>query len=195
MKNKYRIGEIVLVKGKGKICEQDVTGLGIIKEKDYYFNEYLVEVLSKHIEDWFKEENIEILLERKFKKQEKYKVALAIDIRGLKLIEDKIKTMPNKNNNILKKVSFSKQYKSFKNVYVILVWTETYWSDTNFVVKTIEDSFEELRKNNIAYKQVIVGITDPTFIKINEFISNDSNVDVFNILPKIEIKNMGGILI
>ena len=76
-----------------------------------------------------------------------------------------------------------------------MAWTSTYWSENNFVVKCIQESFKELRKQNIAYKQIIVGETDPTQIKINEFIDNDINVDVFNIFHKIELKNIGGILV
>ena len=195
MKNKYRIGEIVIINGKGKILEKNIRGLGIIVSKEYYFNEYLVSILSENRQDWFKEKDLEIIMERRYKKQEKYKVALAIDIRGLEYITNKIKMLPNKNNNILRKVDIFKQYKAFKNYYAILIWTSTYWSETNFVVKTINESFRELRKNNIAYKQVIMGITDPTYIKINEFIDNDKNVDIFNISQKIKINNIGGILV
>lgn len=102
--------------------------------------------------------------------------------------------LPNKHNNILKKVDFYREYKVHKKIYSILIWTSTYWSDNNFVVRCIQESFKILRERNIAYKQIIIGETDPTFIKINEFIDNDANVDIFNIFQKIEIKNIGGIL-
>ena len=194
MKNKFRIGEIVIINGKGKILEKNIRGLGIIVSKEYYFNEYLVSILSEDTEDWFSEDDLEIVMERRYKKQEKYKVALAIDMRGLDYITSKLDRLPNKNNNILKKIDIFKKYKAFKNEYAILIWTSTYWSETNFVVKTINESFKELRKMNIAYKQIIIGETDPTYIKINEFIDNDPNVDIFNIFQKIEIKNIGGIL-
>ena len=59
-----------------------------------------------------------------------------------------------------------------------MAWTSTYWSENNFVVKCIQESIKELRKQNIAYKQIIVGETDPTQIKIN-------NPD--KIIDKIEI--------
>ena len=39
MKNKFRIGEIVVVNGKGKITEQNYKAIGIIKEKDYDLND------------------------------------------------------------------------------------------------------------------------------------------------------------
>ena len=194
MKNKFRIGEIVIINGIGKIYEKHIRALGIVKGKEYYFNEYLVSILSEDTEDWFSEDDLEIVMERRYKKQEKYKVALAIDMRGLDYITSKLDRLPNKNNNILKKIDIFKKYKAFKKEYAILIWTSTYWSETNFVVKTINESFKELRKMNIAYKQIIIGETDPTYIKINEFIDNDPNVDIFNIFQKIEIKNIGGIL-
>ena len=39
MKNKFRIGEIVIVNGKGKIYEKHFKAIGIVEEKDYYFNQ------------------------------------------------------------------------------------------------------------------------------------------------------------
>lgn len=195
MKNKFRIGEIVVVKGIGKIFQKNYNGLGIVIMKDYYFNEYLVTMVSSGVEDWFKENDIEIVMDRKFKKKDKYKVALAINIEGLSYIKNKINMMPNKNNNILKKIDFYKEYKRNKKSYAVLIWTSTYWSENNFVVKCIQESFKILREENIAYKQIIIGETDPTFIQINEFIDNDKNVDIFNIFQKIEIKNIGGILV
>lgn len=195
MKNKFRIGEIVTVDGISAIYEKHFSGLGIIEEKDYYYNQYLVTMLSKEKEDWFSEESIRSVMDRRIKKKEKYKVVLAIDKRGMEYILKKVKEMPNKYNNILEKVDFYKEYKAYRKKYIILAWTSTYWSENNFVVKCIQESFKELRKQNIAYKQIIVGETDPTQIKINEFIDNDINVDVFNIFHKIELKNIGGILV
>lgn len=195
MTNKFRIGELVIVNGKGKINQKKIRALGIIESKEYYFNEYLVTLISSHSEDWFKEDDIEIVMERKSKKQEKFKVVLAINKNGLELIEEKIRSMPNKYNNILNKIDFYKEYQAYGKSYAILAWSSTYWSETNFVVKSIQDSFKELRKNNIAYKQIIIGETNPEYVRVNEFIDNDKNVDIFNIFQKIEIKNVGGILI
>ena len=45
----------------------------------------------------------------------------------------------------------------------------------------------------MAYKQIIIGETDPTYVEINEFTDNDSNVDIFQIFHKVELKNVGGI--
>ena len=122
-------------------------------------------------------------------------MVLAINLKGLEYIMSKVNEMPNKYNNIFNKVDFYKEYKAFKKTYAILVWTSTYWTENNFAVKCIQDSLKELRKQNIAYKQIIIGETDPTYIEINKFIDNDSNVDIFQIVHKVELKNVGGILI
>lgn len=194
MTNKFRIGEIVIVNSKGKEGTKEIKAIGIIEHKDYYFNEYLVTLVSSNKQEWIKEKNIEKVIERKIKKQEKYKVVLAINKKGLDIIMNKLKNTQNKNNNILKKADLYYEYKACKNKYVILIWTTTYWSKSNFVVKCIEETLKDLRRENIAYKRIIIGITDPTYIKINEFIENDDNVDIFNIFHKIEIKKIGGIL-
>ena len=195
MKNKFRINEIVVVNGKGKIYDIPIKALAMIDSKDYDFNEYFVTLLSSNKQDWFEEKDIERVMKVRIKKTEKYKVALAIENKGLDIIEDKIKKMPNKNNNILGKVDLIKEYKVDKKTYTILIWTSTYWSENNFAVKCIEDTLKQLRKKNIAYKQIIIGETDPTCVKINEFVDNDKSVDIFEIFQKIEIKNMGGILV
>lgn len=195
MKNKFRIGEIVIVDGKSEIYEKHFKALGIVEAKDYYYNEYLITMLSQNKEDWFKEDDIQMVMERKIKKKDKYKVVLAINLKGLEYIMSKVDEMPNKYNNILNKVDFYKEYKAFKKTYAILVWTSTYWTENNFAVKCIQDSLKELRKQNMAYKQIIIGETDPTYVEINEFIDNDSNVDIFQIFHKVELKNVGGILV
>ena len=195
MKNKFRIGEIVIVDGKSEIYGKHFKALGIVEAKDYYYNEYLITILSQNKEDWFKEHDIQMVMERKIKKKDKYKVVLAINLKGLEYIMSKVDEMPNKYNNILNKVDFYKEYKAFKKTYAILVWTSTYWTENNFAVKCIQDSLKELRKQNMAYKQIIIGETDPTYVEINEFIDNDSNVDIFQIFHKVELKNVGGILV
>lgn len=195
MKNRFRKGEVVLVDGIGKISEKKHRQLGIIEAKEYFYNEYLITLISSKTEDWFREKDIKIVMERNFKKQEKFKVVLAIDIRGLEIIERKVNNMPNKNNNIFNKIDIYKEYQAYGKQYAILVWTSTYWSENNFVVNCIQSSFKELRKQNIAYKEIIIGETNPDYMKIFEFIDNDSNVDIFEICQKIKIKNVGGILV
>ena len=100
-----------------------------------------------------------------------------------------------KNNNILKKLTYSKEFRAFKKDYAILIWASTYWSENNFVVRIIEDTLKKLRERNIAYKLIVIGENDNTYVRINEFIDNDSNVDVFNVIQKIELKDFGGVII
>lgn len=195
MKNKFRIGEIVVVNGKGKVSEKNYKAIGIIKEKDYELNDYLVTIISDKIDDWFKEKDIQAVMDKRIKKKEKYKVIIVLNKKGLDYILEKIKKLPNEHNNILKKVDLYKEYSAFKEKYVILIWTSTYWTENNFAVKCIQDSIKEFRRMDIAYKQIIIGETDKTYIKINEFSENDSNVDIFNLIQKVEIKNIGGILV
>lgn len=196
MKNKFMYGELVIANGKGKIFnDRKVKCLGIIKQKEYYYNEYLVKLLSSGKKDWFKERNIERVMERKYKKMEKYKVVIAIDNRGLNIIKDKIKKMPDPKNNVLLKLDYLKKYKVKKKEYTILGWSSTYWPLSNFSVGCIQKTLDELREKDIAYQQIIVGETNPTFIEIKEFIDNDENVNILEPISKIKIKNMGGILI
>jgi len=195
MTNKYRLGEIVFVSGIGKEEGKKAEGLAIIESKDYFFNEYLVTMLATKRIDWISEKDIFRVMDRKFKKQDKYKVALAIDKRGLDIIKRKVNLMSNKNNNILTKLTYYKEFKAFKKSYAVLVWASTYWSQNNFVVRAIEDTLPLLREQNIAYKLIIIGETDKTYLEVREFSENDLNVDVFNIIQKIELKDFGGIII
>ena len=83
MTNKFRMGEIVVANGKGRESQEKVRTLGIVEEKDYFFNEYLILLPFNNKKDWFREKDIERVMERRFKKEEKYKVALAIEKAGL----------------------------------------------------------------------------------------------------------------
>lgn len=197
MKNKYKYGELVIANGKGQSSNKQLKGLAFVKEKDYDYNQYLVDLLSDNNEEWFAEKDLERVLERKNKKMDKYKIAIAIDKRGLDIIENNLKQIPNldKKNNKLFKVDFYKEYKVGRKQYAILVWISTYWGETNSSVQCIQNTLEKLRELDIAYQQIIIGETDVTYIKINEFIDNDDNVNIFEIMPKIKIKNIGGILI
>lgn len=196
MKNRFMYDELVIANGRGKIYNnKKVKCLGFIKQKDYYFNEYLVKLLSSKKSDWFKEKNIERVMERKFKKMEKYKVVIAIENKGLDIIKKKIENMPDPKNNILLKADYIKEYEVKNKKYTILGWSITYWPLSNYSVESIQRTLDVLREKNIAYQQIIVGNTNPTFIKINEFIDNDENVNILEPVTKIKIKNMGGILI
>jgi len=195
MKNKFKYGELVIVNGKGKIYNEKVRTFALVECKEYYYNEYLVDLLSSRKKDWFNEKDLKRVWERKNKKMEKFKVALAIEKRGLDIIKSKLKKMPDPKNNKLLDVDYHQRYRVGRKEYVILGWTSTYWPTTNYSVNCIQTTLEELRKENIAYQQIIVGETDVTYVKINEFIDNDENVNVLEFIPKIKIKKTGGILI
>lgn len=57
MFNKFKINEIVLVIGIGKITNKFIYKKGKIVEKDDYYKDYLVK-LEDATEDWFKESDI-----------------------------------------------------------------------------------------------------------------------------------------
>ena len=64
MMNRYKKGELVVVNGKGKLHGEDnLNVVGIIKEKDYYFNQYFVEILFGE-DDWFKERDLTRIIEK-----------------------------------------------------------------------------------------------------------------------------------
>ena len=195
MKNKFKYGELVIAKGRGKISNKEFECLALVECKEYSYNEYLLNLLSSGSKDWFREKDIKRVLERKNKKMNKYKVVLAIDKRGLEIINRKLEKINDNKNNKLLKTDFYKEYKVKSKEYAILVWTSTYWAVTNNSAACIQQTLPELRKLDIAYKQIIIGETDITYVRINEFIDNDNNVDIFDIIPKIRINNVGGILV
>ena len=88
------------------------------------------------------------------------------------------------------------EYRVDNKVYFFIFWTDTYWPETNFTVKAIEESLSNLRRGNIGYQYIKIGITNNNEkeIKINEFIKNDDNVNIFEVLTNIKIKKFGGII-
>lgn len=48
MTNKFKYGEVVFINGKGKISNKLIKNkIGIVKEKEYYYNDYYVEVFFR----------------------------------------------------------------------------------------------------------------------------------------------------
>ena len=89
--NRYKKGELVIINGIGKFhSEENANVIGIIKEKDYFFNEYLVEIPFGK-EDWFKESDLTRVFDKDKKKTKKYKVALAIRKEGFEYITNQMK--------------------------------------------------------------------------------------------------------
>ena len=196
MMNRYKKGELVVVNGKGKLhCEDNLNVVGIIKEKDYYFNQYFVEILFGE-DDWFKERDLTRIIEKEQKKTKKYKVCLAIKKEGLDYIQKQMLKDKDKTIDLFRQADLFQEYYADDNCYYFIVWGDTYWPENNFTVKAIENSLSKLRKNNIPYQYIKVGISNSNEkdVKINEFIKNDDNVNVFEVLTSIKIKKFGGIV-
>ncbi len=194
MKNKYKKGELVIVNGKGKIFgERNTNVLGLIKEKDYYFNTYFVEIMFGK-DDWFKEKDLIRTFEKKNRKVDKYKVGFAVENKGLKYIMQNMKEQNEKTIDLLAKANLVQEYIVEGKIYVFFIWNETYWPETNYTVRSIEKALPILKKENIPYQYVVTGITNPKYIRVEEFIKNDKNVDIFEVSNKIKIKRFGGII-
>lgn len=196
MMNRYKKGELVVVNGKGKLHGEDnLNVVGIIKEKDYYFNQYFVEILFGE-DDWFKERDLTRIIEKEQKKTKKYKVCLAIKKEGLDYIQKQMLKDKDKTIDLFRQADLFQEYYADDNCYYFIVWGDTYWPENNFTVKAIENSLSKLRKNNIPYQYIKVGISNSNEkdVKINEFIKNDDNVNVFEVLTSIKIKKFGGIV-
>lgn len=196
MMNRYKKGELVIVNGKGKLHGEDnLNVVGIIKEKDYYFNQYFVEILFGE-DDWFKERDLTRIIEKEQKKTKKYKVCLAIKKEGLDYIQKQMLKDKDKTIDLFRQADLFQEYYADDNCYYFIVWGDTYWPENNFTVKAIENSLPKLRKNNIPYQYIKVGISNSNEkdVKINEFIKNDDNVNVFEVLTSIKIRKFGGIV-
>lgn len=196
MMNRYKKDELVVINGKGKLHGEKIENeVGIIKEKDYYFNQYLVEVLFGK-DDWFKEKDLTRVFEKEQKKTKKYKVCLAIKMEGLEYIKKKMSKKDEQTIDLFKQADVFQKYYADGNTYYFILWGDTYWPENNFTVKAIEESLSNLRKNNLAYQYIKISLTNANQkdIKINEFIKNDNNVNIFEILTNIRIKKFGGII-
>ena len=194
MKNRYKLGELVIVNGKGKLySEKNSNAIGIIKEKDYYFNQYLVEIPFGK-DDWFKECDLERVFDIEKKKMKKYKVGLAITKEGFQYIKNQMQKDADKTIDLFMQADLFQEYRVGEKVYFFVLWADTYWPETNFTVKAIEESLSTLRKNNIGYQYIKIGLNsgNESEIKINEFIKNDENVNVFEVLTNLKIKKIGG---
>ena len=196
MMNRYKKGELVIINGIGKLySEENSNVIGIIKEKDYFFNEYLVEIPFGK-EDWFKESDLTRVFDKDKKKTKKYKVALAIRKEGFEYITNQMKKNEEQTIDLFRQADVFQEYRVDNNVYFFILWTNTYWPETNFTVKAIEESLSYLRRGNIGYQYIKIGITNNNEkeIKINEFIKNDDNVNIFEVLTNIKINKFGGII-
>ena len=123
-------------------------------------------------------------------------MALAIRKEGFDYITNQMKKNPEQTIDLFKQADVFQEYRVDNKVYFFIFWTDTYWPETNFTVKAIEESLSNLRRGNIGYQYIKIGITNNNEkeIKINEFIKNDDNVNIFEVLTNIKIKKFGGII-
>ena len=193
MMNRYKKGELVIVNGKGKINEENNSNvIGIIKEKDYYFNQYFVEILFGK-DDWFKEKQLTRIFEKEQKKASKYKVCLAIRKDGLDYIQKQMQKEDDKTIDLFKQADLFQEYHENESCYFFIFWKDTYWPETNFTVRAVEEALPKLKKNNIPYQYIVISNNEKN-IKINEFVKNDKNINIFEVLINIKINKIGGIL-
>ena len=185
MTNKFKYGEVVLIKnGKGKSSNQTVKNkLGIVKEKEYYYKDYYVEVFLDD-DDWFNEKDIVRAIERLNGKTKKYDVMIVSTQEGIEMIHDKLKHISK--NNKWDKINLIKRYSSDNRDYCLIGWNNTYWPFSNKSVEKINEAIRGFRKKDIPYKYLIVGKNIDIVLK-KEFIENDSNVDILNISIDIKI--------
>lgn len=194
MMNRFKKGELVIINGIGKNTGKEYSNvLGIIEEKDYYFVQYKVNIMFDN-SDWFHERDLKRVFEKEYKKVLKYKVCLASTEDGLNFIFKRMQAMKNKTIDLFKQADIFQRYVTNNKQYFYVIWSNTYWPDNNSTVKAIKESLPILRKMNIAYQFITLGITEKDDIKIDEFIKNDKNVDIFEVSTNIKIKRIGGII-
>lgn len=194
MMNRFKKGELVIINGIGKNTGEEYSNvLGIIEEKDYYFVQYKVNIMFDNF-DWFHEKDLKRVFEKEYKKVLKYKVCLASTEDGLDFILKRMQAMKNKTIDLFKQADIFQKYTTNNKQYFYVIWSNTYWPDNNSTVKAIKESLPILRKMNIPYQFITLGITEKDDIKIDEFIKNDRNVDIFEVSTNIKIKKIGGII-
>ncbi len=189
MRNKYNYDELVKVNGIGKICGKVKEKLGFIIEKDYYYDEYYVDLFFEK-KDWFKEEAIQRVFDEKKNKVEKYQVRLCTTNQGYKLIEDNLKSNEPISNNKFGKISIYKEFKKGKQEYIAIGWESVFWPVSNKSIQIIEETIKSFRKQDIPFQYIILNEDNLADIKIYEFIENDNSVDIFYVERKIKMKKL-----
>lgn len=187
MRSKYNNGELVLVNGIGKIYKNKIKKLGFIIEKDPYYKDYYIELITGK-KDWFEERNIERVLGTKRNKVEKYQVRLCTTKEGYQIIEKNLKTNEPISNNKLGQISIYEEFNVYNKKYVVLGWKSVFWPVTNKSIKIIENTIRSFRELDIPFQYIVMNENNLTDVSIFEFIENDSNVDIFSIERKIKIK-------
>lgn len=188
MRNKFNNGELVLVNGKGKIFKDEVNKLGFILDKDFYYNDYYIELIFGK-KDWFKEKNITRVLGHKKNRVYKYKVRLCTTKKGYEMINQNIETNKPISNNKLKQITFCKEFNVKGKKYVVIGWDSVFWPVSNKSIMIIENTIKEFRKHNIPFQYIVINEEDFTDITKYEFTINDKNVDRFSIVIDIKMKD------
>lgn len=184
MTNKFKYGEVVFINGKGKISNKLIKSkIGIVKEKEYYYNDYYVEVFFGQ-DDWFNENDLTRAIERVNGKTKKYDVMIVSTSDGINKIYENLKEISKDNK--WDKINLKKNFSKSNIEYCALGWNNTYWPETNKSVMAINNTIKTFRANNIPYQYLIVG-KNIDYLKREEFIENDSNVDVVDISVKLKI--------
>lgn len=184
MTNKFKYGEVVFINGKGKISNKLIKNkIGIVVEKEYYYNDYYVEVFFGK-NDWFSENDLKRAVRRFNGKSKKYDVMIVSTLEGINKIYESLKNIPKDNK--WDKINLRKHFSKNNIDYCALAWNNTYWPKTNKSVMAINKTIREFRRNNIPYQYFIIG-KNIFYIKKDEFIDNDSNVDVADISIKLKI--------
>ncbi|MCI9038457.1 MAG: hypothetical protein HFJ29_01020 [Clostridia bacterium] len=189
MRNKYNYDELVKVNGIGKICGKVKGKLGFIIEKDYYYDEYYIDLIFDK-KDWFKENDIQRVFEDKKNNVKKYQVRLCTTRQGYELIEKNLKENEPISNNKLGKISIYKEFKKGKKEYIAVGWKSVFWPVSNKSIQIIEETVKSFRKQDIPFQYIILNEDNLTDIKVYEFIENDKAVDIFFVERNIKMKKL-----
>ena len=190
MRNKYKYGELVVISGKGKIYGKVKNKLGIIIEKDDFYNDYYINLfLGK--KDWFNEKELKSAFNEKKNKIPKFDIRLVLIKKGYEILKKALKDNEPISNDKFKKVSFKKKFIKDKKEYIILGWDNVFWPATNKSIKLLEKTIKKFRKLDIAFQYIVLNKDELEDVRIYEFIENDKNVDVFEV-KTIIIKKCGG---
>lgn len=187
MRNKYNYGELVIVNGVGKIGREVKNKLGFIIEKDYYYNEYYIDLIFEK-KDWFKEKSIERILGQKKNKVERYQIRLCTTISGYELIKHNLKEKEPMSNNKLEQISMYRKFCIEGKDYIAIGWNSIFWPVSNKSIQIIENTVRMFRSLDIPFQYIKMNEENYTDIEICEFVDNDKNVKVFSIERKIKMK-------
>lgn len=189
MRNKFNYNELVVVNGVGKLYGNIKNKLGFIIEKDPFYQDYYIDLIFGN-KDWFQEKDIKRVLGHKKNKVEKYQVRLCTTQKGYELIAKNIRKQEHISNNKFRKISFYRNFTKDGKQYKVIGWSSVYWPISNKSIQILEKTIKSFRGLNIPYQYIVMNEENIIDTEIQQFISNDSNVDIFWIEKKIKMKNL-----